>query len=126
MSVPANTVLPQSTNIHIVMCDAGPGGAPPTGAFQCDNNTQYANTVVVNKDGSFSISDFNVYALPSVALGETPSNGTQCGGATQQCILYIGPDQSQSSLPHLWSQGFSVVQTDAGETGTVDPGDGDP
>ena len=124
VSVPANTILPHNQNIHIVMCDAGPGGAPPTGVFQCDNNTQYANTVVVNSDGSFSVSDFNVYALPSLALGETASNGTQCGSAAQECILYIGPDQSQSSLPHVWSQGFSVVKTDAAETGTVSPGDG--
>ena len=126
VSVPANTLLPQHTNIHIVMCDAGPGGAPPTGAFQCDNNTQYANTAVVNADGSLTITDFNVYALPSAALGETASNGTQCGSSTNECILYIGPDQSVSSLPHVWSQGFQVVKTDAAETGTVNPGDGTP
>ena len=126
VSVPANTLLPHGQNIHILECDAGPGGAPPTGAFQCDTYTQYPNTVTVNSDGSLSITDFNVYALPSAALGEGPTNGTQCGSSTNECILYIGPDQTTPTLPHVWSQGFQVVKTDATETGTVDPGDGTP
>ena len=71
VSVPANTILPHATDIHIVECEAGPGGAPPTGTWQCDNNTQYYNTVVVNSDGSINIPDATVYALPSVALGES-------------------------------------------------------
>ena len=126
VSVPANTLLPHGQSIHILECEAGPGGAPPTGNFQCDTYTQYPNTVTVATDGSINITDFNVYALPSLLLGEGPTNGTECGSAAQECILYIGPDQTNPALAHVWSQGFSVVKTDAGETGTVNPGDGTP
>ena len=71
-----------------------------------------------------NITTFNVYALPSLALGETASNPTVCGSSAQPCILYIGQDQTNPSLPHVWSQAFSVVKTDASESGTVNPGDG--
>jgi hypothetical protein len=123
VSVPANTLLPHATSIHIVQCEAGPGGAPPTGTPNCDNLTQYPNTVVVNSDGSLNVTDFDVFALPSAALGETASNPTVCGGAIDPCLLYIGPDQTNMGLPHVWSQAFSVVKNDPGELGT-NPGDG--
>jgi hypothetical protein len=123
VTIPANTLLPRNANIHIVQCEAGPGGAPPTETPNCDNATQYPNTAVVNGDGSLNITDFNVFALPSVALGETASNPTVCGGAADPCLLYIGPDQTNPALPHVWSQGFSVVKNDAAELGT-NPGDG--
>ncbi len=126
VSVPANTLLPHATNIHILECQAGPGGTPPTGTFNCDNLTQYPNTAVVGTDGSMNISDFNVFALPSPALGETASNPTVCGGSSDPCILYIGQDQTVPSLPHVWSQAFQVVIKDPGESGTVNPGDGTP
>jgi hypothetical protein len=125
VSVPANTLLPHATNIHIVQCEAGPGGGPPTGTPVCDPLTQYPNTAVVNGDGSMNITDFDVFALPSAALGETASNPTVCGGSTDPCILYIGPDQTNPALAHVWSQSFQVVKKDAGELGT-NPGDGTP
>jgi hypothetical protein len=125
VSVPANTLLPHATNIHIVQCEAGPGGAPPTGTPVCDVLTQYPNTAVVNGDGSLNITDFDVFALPSLALGETGSNPTVCGGSNDPCILYIGADQTNPALPHVWSQAFQVVKKDPGELGT-NPGDGTP
>jgi hypothetical protein len=127
VKVPPNTLLPRTQNVHILECLAGPGGVPPTGAPVCDNNTQYANTVIPNtNDGSIDIKDFSVFAPPSPALGESASNPLNCGGATNQCILYVGPDQTNIGLPHVWSQGFQVTIKDAGETGTVNPGDGTP
>ncbi len=127
VSVPANTILNRSANMQIVECEAGPGGTVPSGAPVCDNLTLYGATVVPSAtDGSFTISDFQVFALPSNALGESASNATVCGSAAHECILYIGPDQTVIGLPHVWSQAFQVAQTDAGETGTVNPGDGTP
>ena len=123
VSVPANTLLPHATSIHVLECVAGAAGAPPTGTPNCDVLTQYPNTAVVAADGSLTISDFDVFALPSAALGESASNPTVCGNSATPCILYIGPDQTNPALPHVWSQAFSVVKNDAGELGTK-PGDG--
>src|SRR5664280_1196820 len=128
ISVPANTLLPHGTNLHLIECDAGPGGGPPTGTPVCDGPSQYGgNAFVSNTDGSLTVTGltgFTVFALPSPALAETASNPVQCGGASSPCIIYIGPAQTTPALPHVWSQAFSGVQTDAGETGTVNPGDG--
>ncbi len=124
VSVPANTLLPHSTNIHVLQCVAGPGGTPPTGTPNCDVLTQFPDTAVVASDGSLHLTTFNVFALPSAALGETASNPTVCGSSVAPCILFIGQDQTNPALPHVWSQAFSVVKNDAGETGTVSPGDG--
>jgi hypothetical protein len=126
VTVPANTLLPHSTNIHILECQAGPGGTPPSGTPNCDVLTQFPDTAVVAGDGSLNITTFNVFALPSAALGETASNPTVCGGSSNPCILYIGADQTNPALPHVWSEAFQVVKTDAGESGTVNPGDGTP
>ena len=123
VSVPANTLLPHATNIHVLECVAGTGGAPPTGTPNCDVLTQFPDTAVVASDGSLHLTTFNVFALPSLALGETPSNPTVCGTSAAPCILYIGQDQTNPALPHVWSQAFSVVKNDAGELGT-NPGDG--
>ena len=54
VSVPANTLLPKLTAMHIVECEAGPGGAPPTGAPVCDNLSQYFANPTVNPDESLS------------------------------------------------------------------------
>jgi hypothetical protein len=127
VSVPPNTLLPRGSTMHILECAAGPGGAPPTGTFNCDVNTQYANSVFPSSsDGSFTITDFTVFAPPSPALGEGPSNALHCGGSTNPCILYIGPDQTNPALAHVWSQAFQVQIKDAAETGSVNPGDGTP
>jgi Bacterial Ig-like domain (group 1)/Invasin, domain 3 len=123
VSVPANTLLPHATNIHVLECVAGPGGVPPTGTPNCDVLTQFPDTAVVAADGSLHLTTYNVFALPSAALGETASNPTVCGGSAAPCILYIGQDQTNPALPHIWSQAFSVVKNDAGELGTK-PGDG--
>ena len=124
VSVPANTLFTNLESIHIVECQAAPDGSPPVGSPVCDNNTQYGNTVTPNADGSFTVTDMPVYALPSSFLGESASNATVCGGSSDPCILYIGLDQSNIAQAHVWSQGFSIVKTDSGETGTVNPGDG--
>jgi hypothetical protein len=128
VKVPPNTLLPRTAAMHILECAAGPGGAPPTGTFNCDNNTIYPNTVTPSSsDGSIDITDFNVYAPPSPFLGENASNALKCGGSTNPCILYIGQDQTVPSLPHVWSQAFQVKITGAEDgVNTVNPGDGTP
>ena len=127
VKVPANTLLPRTAAMHILECAAGAGGTPPSGTPVCDNNTIYPNTVTPStSDGSMDIKDFTVFALPSPALLEGASNPVICGGASSPCILYIGQDQTNPALPHVWSQAFQVQIKDANETGTVNPGDGTP
>jgi hypothetical protein len=124
VKVPANTLLPRTSSLHILECAAGPGGAPPTGVPVCDPNTIYqGNAFPSGTDGSLDITDFPVFAEPSPALGENSSNPLVCGDASDPCILYIGQDQTNVGLPHVWSQAFSVQIKDANETG-ANPGDG--
>jgi hypothetical protein len=126
VKVPANTLLPRTSSMHILECAAGAGGAPPSGTPVCDVNTIYqGNAFPSGTDGSLDITDFPVFALPSPALSEGPSNPVICGGATNPCILYIGPDQTQIGQPHVWSQAFQVQIKDVNETG-ANPGDGTP
>jgi hypothetical protein len=126
VKVPANTLLPRLSSMHILECAAGPGGTPPSGTPVCDQNTFYPNNAFPSSsDGSMDITDFTVFALPSPALGENSSNPVICGGASNPCILYIGQDQTNVGLPHVWSQAFQVQIKDANETG-ANPGDGTP
>ena len=109
--------------INIVECSA-PNGAVPTNTAACDGNTIVAG-ILPNPDGSFSVSDYTVYALPDfTSLGEG-SSGPVCGSTSAtECILYMGNNQGDFTQPHLWSQPFFVKANgdDLGEN----PGDGTP
>jgi hypothetical protein len=126
--VPANTAFAAPNNtagIIIVECSA-PNGVLPTLPSACDGNTQQT-LVGVNSDGSFTFSDYQVFALPdSYSLGESASNPVDCGNtAATECVLYIGNDQNDFTQPHLWSQPF-LINTDPTDSGTINPGDGTP
>jgi hypothetical protein len=126
--VPANSAFAAPNNnsgIIIVECSA-PNGVVPTLPSACDGNTQQT-LVGVNSDGSFTFNDYQVFALPdSVSLGESPSSPVTCGNtAATECVLYIGNNQNDFTQPHLWSQPF-LTNTDATDSGTINPGDGTP
>ena len=110
-----------NSGINIVECSA-PNGVLPTNTAACDGNTIVAG-ILPNLDGSFSESNFTLYALPdSISLGEG-SSGTPCGQtAATECILYIGNNQGDFTQPHLWSAPFYIAP-DTGDAGT-NPGDG--
>ena len=93
-------------------------------AIDCDGNTIQGSTILPNADGSFTYTDYQLFALPdSITLGEGSSSPVSCGEtAATECILYIGNNQNDFTQPHLWSQPFFIAP-DTGDAGT-NPGDG--
>ncbi len=81
--------------INVVEC-AAPNGVIPTQVAACDGNTIQGSTILPATDGSFTFSNYQVYALPdSITLGEGTS-GVSCGQtAATECILYIGNNQGR-------------------------------
>jgi len=123
--VPANGVFTSTTTaIHIVECSA-PNGVIPTLTSACDGNTINLNTAFPTATGAFTYNGFTVYALPdSVSLGEG-TGGPVCGNTlATECILYIGPNQLDFTVPHLWSQPF-LIKANGTDSG-ANPGDGTP
>jgi hypothetical protein len=127
VKIPANSTLTPGAGIKIVEC-AAPGGVAPTDPSSCDGTTQQGDTVLAGTDGSIdykpspTTTGYTVYALPDViSLGESPS-GTPVCNTTNECVLYIGQDQTDFTQPHFFSQPFFVTPT-AGDTGTP-AGDG--
>ena len=51
------------------------------------------------------------------------SGGSPVCDLTDECLLYIGQDQTSASAPHLWSQPFYVDPGDGTDSG-ANPGDG--
>ena len=111
-----------SSAIFILECSA-PNGVIPTQPSVCDGNTINGNTILPATDGSFSYTNYTLYATPdSVSLGEN-SSSPACGDtAATECILYIGNDQLDFTKPHLWSAPFYIVPS-ANDAGTP-AGDG--
>jgi hypothetical protein len=95
-----------------VECD-DPGGStanlPDDPTFHCDGST-ILSTTYINADGSFRLDNYPVYALPdSVTLGESSDGKPICGTQSNQCVLYIGPNQEDFSKPHIFSAPFLVT-----------------
>ena len=100
------------------------GNLPTTPTGNCDGST-ILSTSAVSSDGSFTISNYTIYALPdSPTFGEPSTQKPVCGLAPNYCVLYIGPAQLDFSKPHLFSAPFQVLANadDGGES----PGDGTP
>jgi hypothetical protein len=123
--IPANSdfAAPNNTKaVNVVECSA-PNGVIPTQTAACDGNTIQLQTILPSADGSFTYSNYTVYALPdSTTLGEQ-SGGPACGQtAPTECILYIGNNQLDFTQPHFWSQPFFIAPS-VGDAGTP-AGDG--
>jgi hypothetical protein len=123
VSIPANSNLTPGARVNILEC-ADPGGTAenlPTGISSCDGNTVQGDTVLVNSNGSVSYSSYTVYAVPDPSIGDTSTTPT-CND-TNECVLYIGQDQTNfAGAPYYFSQPFFVNPT-PGDTGS-NPGDG--
>ena len=123
--IPANNNLPTSTNVNIVECSA-PGGVVPTSPSACDGETIQGASIHPNADGSVNLhaetnSLFTVYALPDFAtLQET--SGPACD-LSNECVLYVGDNQNDFTVPHYWSQPF-YVNPNGGVDSGANPGDG--
>ena len=122
--IPANSAFAGShLAIKIVECSA-PNGVVPTQTSACDGATVNGKTLLPSADGSFSFTNYTLYALPNAnSLGE--SGGPACGQtADTECILYVGNDQNDFTQPHLWSAPFYIAPNDS-DNGTP-AGDGSP
>jgi hypothetical protein len=121
VKIPTNSTFPSGAGINIEEC-AAPGGVAPTDPATCDGVTHQGDTVDAASDGSVDYSNFAVYALPDPSIGDT---GTQpvCD-LSNECVLFIGENQNDFTMPHFFSQPFSVKPT-PGDTG-ANPGDGTP
>jgi len=109
VSVGANGTLTPRTRVNILEC-ADPGGttaALPKSVSGCDGDTIQGDTVLVQSDGSISEARYTLYRLPSTALGEAPDVTPVCDQANQ-CVLYVGEDQTDFTKPRLFSAPFTV------------------
>jgi hypothetical protein len=113
LSVGPNHYFTPYSRIIIIEC-ADPGGKPknlPTSVLKCDGNTVQGNSVLVQRNGSFSERGYQVFALPNPSqLGETPDTRPICNG-THACVLYIGQNQEKFTAPKMWSRPFTVSKS---------------
>jgi hypothetical protein len=113
LSVGPNHYFKPYSRINIIEC-ADPGGKTknlPTSIVACDGNTIQGNTILVQRNGSFSEHGYQVFALPNASqLGETPDTRPICNGK-QACVFYIGQNQEKFSAPKIWSPPFTVSKS---------------
>lgn len=120
LSVGPNKYFAPYSRIEILEC-ADPGGQAanlPVSDLTCDGNTAPGFSVLVNKDGSFSTNQYQIYSLPNAVLGEPHDNQPTCN-ASHQCVLYVGQDQTNFHAPKVFSAPFTVAPpgpTSAGPT----------
>jgi hypothetical protein len=110
ISVGPNHFFAPYSHVNILEC-ADPKGSKkylPTSVSTCDGNTIQANTVLVNKDGSFSEHGYELFALPNrIALGEPRDNQPVCN-QKKTCVLYVGQNQEKFSAPKVFSSPFEI------------------
>jgi hypothetical protein len=124
VTVAANSTFASGVGIYIEEC-AAPGGAVPTAPSQCDAKSVQTQPWFTNSDGSASYANYAVYALPDLAtLSESTSSGPSCN-LSNECVLYVGENPTNFSLPHLWSLPFAVNPGNGTDNG-ADPGNGLP
>jgi hypothetical protein len=123
ISVPAENVLVANTNVEILECEA-PNGVLPTQPSQCDPNTKSADTIHPAADGSFSISDYPIYATPDSNIGDTAGSPVCGNTVAHECVLGFFDNYNSFTSPYLVSQPFLIVPS-PGDDG-ANPGDGTP
>lgn len=112
LSVKANHYFTRFLRVEVLEC-GDPGGQAthlPTSDQVCDGNTVPTHSVLVNPDGSFSTTGYQLYSLPNTALSESWDDLPVCD-ATHWCVLYVGLDQTNFSQPHIFSAPFLVRPT---------------
>ncbi len=115
VSMGPNKVFTPGLRLNIIQC-ADPGGTEaslPTSFTVCDGNTIEANSVIPQKDGSFTEKDYTIFKLPNTSLGEPATATPVCNGANP-CVLYVGEDQNDFSKPKVFSHPFVVTGSSSG------------
>jgi hypothetical protein len=110
VAVGPNRFFKPYSRVNILEC-ADPGGKKqdlPTNANTCDGNTIQGNTVLVDKNGSFSEHGYELYALPNKPqLGELRGNQPVCN-QKRSCVLYIGENQENFNSAKMFSPPFLI------------------
>lgn len=112
LSVAANKLFNPYSRIVVLEC-ADPGGTVtnlPVNDSTCDGNTVNPYSILVTKDGSFSVPRYHSYqlfVLPNKSLGEVPDGQPVCN-ATHWCVLYVGQDQTNFKSPKVFSAPFTI------------------
>ena len=109
VKVGPNSVFTPYAKVNILEC-ADPGGTVanlPVDDTTCDGNTIQSDTIPVAQNGSFSETDYTIYQLPSLTLGEQSNYKPICN-QTNICVLYVGQDENNFSAPKSFSAPFTV------------------
>jgi hypothetical protein len=110
VSVGPNGFYKPYSRINILEC-ADPGGKRrnlPISVATCDGNTIQGNSINIAKDGSWSETGYQLFALPDVkSLGELASGQPVCN-QRHACVLYIGENQENFTWPKQFSTPFSI------------------
>jgi hypothetical protein len=114
ISVGRNRFFTPYSHVNILEC-ADKGGKKknlPTSVRSCDGNTIQGNTVLVNKNGSFSEHGYEVFELPNrPQLGEQPDDRPVCDQKVA-CVLYVGQNQENFSSPKVFSRPFTIGKSE--------------
>jgi hypothetical protein len=110
LSVGPNGYYKPYSRINILEC-ADPGGKMrnlPNSVSTCDGNTIEGNSILIAKDGSWSETGYQLFALPDVkSLGEL-ANGQPVCNQRHSCVLYIGENQENFTWPKQFSAPFTI------------------
>ena len=120
VKVGPNGYFTPHARINLLEC-ADPGGLTgnlPKDISTCDGNTIQGSTVLVGSDGSFAVSDYPVYLLPSQALGEQSNYQPVCN-QTSYCVLYVGQNQNDFTVPKAFSTPFLVSPSAGGSSAST-------
>jgi hypothetical protein len=110
LSVGPNRFFKPYSRVNVLEC-ADPGGKKshlPSNVSTCDGNTIQGNTILVNKNGSFSEHGYQLFTLPNIELGESPAGQPVCSHK-KSCVLYVGANQENFSAPKLFSPPFTIA-----------------
>jgi hypothetical protein len=109
IKVGPNKLFTPLLKVNILEC-ADPGGTAahmPKSIADCDGDTIQGGTILINRNGSFSQTGYQVFSLPNAVLGEQ-SNGQPICDLTHECVLYIGQNQEDFTQPKIFSAPFTV------------------
>ncbi len=118
VTAPANSVLKPKRELFIEECAAS-FSRPKPHRDQCDHRTVQPDLIRAAADGSFTYTDYVLYALPDkLTLHETKHHRPVCD-LTHACVLVVGYDLDDPGH-RIWSAPFLVSST----AGTVGGGPG--
>jgi len=113
VSVGPNHYFKPYSRINIIEC-ADPGGKTknlPVNVTTCDGNTIEGDSILVQRNGSFSEHGYQLFALPNGSqLGEQPDTRPACN-QKKICVLYIGQNQENFTVPKMFSAPFAISKS---------------